>query len=103
MSLTAGGVTLPFTGGTGDSGTSPVTNDGGDNGSIWDDLLKNAGGILIGGAAVIDSLKGNQKVTNVYQSPGNTGGAGIMNMGNIWLWLIIALVVIVVLFLALKK
>ncbi len=103
MALGLDGVTLPFTTGTGDSGTTPVTNDGGDNGSVWEYIGKYGSGWLMGGAAVIDSLKGNQKVTNVYQSPGNTGGAGIMNMGNIWLWLIIALVVIVVLFLALRK
>lgn len=96
MAITLDGVTLDS---TTDSGTTPVDN-GGDNGSIWSSIFANAGSIFTGGAALVTAFKGTQPVTNVYQ---NTPTTTSMLGSNIWLWVIIALVIIVVLFLVLKK
>ena len=99
MALTLDGVTLDP---SKDSGTKPVIDSTGDNGSIWDTILGNAGGILTGGAALVGAFNRNTPVTNVYQ---NTPGTGVGNMmgGGMWLYIIIALIAIVALFLIFKK
>jgi hypothetical protein len=84
-----------------DSGTKPVDNEGGDNGSIWDSIFSNAGSIFTGGAALVNAFKNNQPVTNVYQAPPSAGMT--MGMGNIWIWIGLAVLVIILLFVMLKK
>lgn len=90
---------LPLTDLDTSSGAKPV--DTGDNGGIWDDIFGNAGSILLGGAGLINALKGNTPQTVVYAPPPTNQNQ--MNMGGMWLYIIIALIAIVLLFIIFKK
>lgn len=86
-----------------DSGTKPLDNSSDNSSDPWYKwVLENAGGVLTGGAALVAAFNKNTPVTNVYQSTPGTG-AGSMMGGSMWLYIIIALIAIVALFLIFKK
>jgi len=93
--------TDPTTGQPVSSGTAAVDTSGTGGGFDWSTVFNNAGKILTGGAAVINAVNKTPQ-TQIVQ-PNGSGILGITATNMTWVYIGLALFVLVILFLIFKK